>query len=430
MKHFLVLLLSTLFVFNSYAQQARIDFETNKCLSGSNYLAYPGPEQETLTNAPKGYKPFYISHYGRHGSRYLINPKDYLTPYFVLSKADSLGKLSDLGKDVLRRVTLLNNESSNRYGELTELGGQQHKQIAKRMYERFPEVFADSASIQANSTIVIRCILSMSNALQQYVSLNPCLKIKHDASEHDMYYMNFRDDNLKKQQMPDDVKKIYEDYVAKNANYERVIKSLFNDEAYIKQNVDAKDLNYRLFQLASNLQSTEMRKQITLYDIFTTDELYANWKAKNAWWYINYGPSPLNGGKQPYSQRNLLKKIISQADSCIALEKPGATLRYGHETMVMPLTCLLGLNGFDKQIQNFDDLESNGWLNYKIFPMGANIQFIFYRRNPDDKDVIFKILLNENEARLPLETDKYPYYNWEKFKKHYLEKIEDYEENN
>ena len=180
-----------------------------------------------------------------------------------------------------------------------------------------------------------------------------------------MYYMNFRDDNLKKQQMPDDVKKIYEGYVAKNANYERVIKSLFNDEAYIKQNVDAKDLNYRLFQLASNLQSTEMRKQITLYDIFTTDELYANWKAKNAWWYINYGPSPLNGGKQPYSQRNLLKKMISQADSCIALEKPGATLRYGHETMVMPLTCLLGLNGFDKQIQNLEDLESNGWLNYK-----------------------------------------------------------------
>ena len=26
-----------------------------------------------LTKAPKGYKPFYISHYGRHGSRYYWN---------------------------------------------------------------------------------------------------------------------------------------------------------------------------------------------------------------------------------------------------------------------------------------------------------------------------------------------------------------------
>ena len=27
----------------------------------------------TLTKTPKGYKPFYISHYGRHGSRYYWN---------------------------------------------------------------------------------------------------------------------------------------------------------------------------------------------------------------------------------------------------------------------------------------------------------------------------------------------------------------------
>ena len=426
MKKSILLLLLVLFTLNVGAQKARQEFVTNKCLSGSNYLAYPGPQSE-LTPAPKGYTPFYISHYGRHGSRYLINPKDYLTPFTVLSKADSLGKLSDFGKDVLRRVVMLKNESENRYGELTQLGGEQHQQIAKRMYERFPEVFADSANIQANSTIVIRCILSMENAMQQYLKLNPCLKIRHDASEHDMYYMNFRDTVLTKHKMPENVKKAYDEYVERNANYERVIKSLFNDDDYIKENVDAKDLNYRLFQLASNLQSTELRKQISLYDLFTVDELYANWKAKNAWWYINYGPCPLNGAKQPYTQRNLLRKIISQADSCIALEKPGATLRYGHETMVMPLTCLLGLNGFDKQIENLDDLEKEGWINYKIFPMGANIQFIFYRKNPSDKNVIFKVLLNENEARLPIKTDKYPYYDWNKFKEYYLNKIDKYE---
>ena len=34
------------------------------------YYAYPAPEStDHYTKAPKGYTPFYISHFGRHGSR-------------------------------------------------------------------------------------------------------------------------------------------------------------------------------------------------------------------------------------------------------------------------------------------------------------------------------------------------------------------------
>ena len=38
---------------------------------------------EKLTKAPSGYKPFYISHYGRHGSRYYWNA-------FLYREMDSL----------------------------------------------------------------------------------------------------------------------------------------------------------------------------------------------------------------------------------------------------------------------------------------------------------------------------------------------------
>ena len=62
------------------AQSARDDFKNDTHLSASNYLAYPGPTQGKLTPAPDGKKPFYISHYGRHGSRYLINPSEYKRP--------------------------------------------------------------------------------------------------------------------------------------------------------------------------------------------------------------------------------------------------------------------------------------------------------------------------------------------------------------
>ena len=69
------------------AQTAREEIAQNPCFSASNYLAYPGPTKE-LTKAPKGYKPFYISHYGRHGSRYLIGTDDYNNPVDILTEAD------------------------------------------------------------------------------------------------------------------------------------------------------------------------------------------------------------------------------------------------------------------------------------------------------------------------------------------------------
>ena len=408
------------------AQDVRKEILSNYCLSASNYLAYPGPSQNKLTPAPKGYKPFYISHYGRHGSRYLIGDNEYDKPLQILSEADKNGKLTPLGKDVLERVRLLWKESYKRLGELTELGAQQHKDIAKRMFERFPEVFSGKVHIDAKSTVVIRCILSMENELQQFLLLNPKLDISHDASYHDMYYMNLDDRKLSSEKMPDGVKEQYNAYRKAHVDYSRLINSLFNDSEYVKRNVSKEDFGYRLFKLASNLQSSELRKSINLYDIFTPEELYVNWQMENVRWYIEYGACPLNGGKQPFSQRNLLRRIIEQADSCMALPNPGVTLRFGHETMVLPLTCLLGINGYDKQIEKFDDVEKEGWINYRIFPMGANIQFIFYRRNASDKDIIVKVLLNENEASLPVKTNCAPYYKWTEVRNFYLSKLDSY----
>ena len=43
--------------------------------AGGVYYAYPTRETHP-TPPPKGYKPFHISHYGRHGSRYLISDAD------------------------------------------------------------------------------------------------------------------------------------------------------------------------------------------------------------------------------------------------------------------------------------------------------------------------------------------------------------------
>lgn len=409
-----------------YETLIRQEIKDNPCFSASNYLAYPTPTAP-LTAAPKGYKPFYISHYGRHGSRYLIGTEDYDNTVSMLSDAEKAGKLTDLGKDVLRRVKMIREESRKREGELTQLGAEQHQQIAARMYERFPEVFKGDVCIDAKSTIVIRCILSMENELHQLLIKNPKLRITHDASEHDMYFMNLQDKALYDKKRNQYSRVLNQEFTQRHVNYNRLLGSLFNDAHYFKYVIDGNRLGHLLFKLASNLQSTELRKQITLYDIFTNDELYELWKQSNANWYLGYGNSKYNGGTQPFSQRNLLRNIIQQADSCIQLERPGATLRFGHETMVMPLTCLLGLNNFDQQVDDLEQLVGRGWVNYKVFPMGANIQFIFYRKQLGG-DVIFKVLLNENEATLPLPSDMAPYYRWNDFREYYLKKLSTYKE--
>ncbi len=427
MKKLLILCVIWCCVLGMSAQTARDDFKRDTHLSASNYLAYPGPTQGQLTPAPEGKHPFYISHYGRHGSRYLINPTEYSRPLEILKAAADAGKLTPLGMDVLRRVKMICDESEGRLGELTPLGGLQHRQIARRMFERFPEVFEGAANIDAKSTVVIRCILSMENELQELLLMNPLLNIRHDASYHDMWYMNFKDKELTSRRQNFETEKAYYAFVDKHRNYERAMEALFADHAYMKQNIDTWQLNNYLFKLASNLQSSELHKKITLYDIFTDDEIYSNWLINNARWYIEYGACPLNGGTQPFTQRNLLRTIIEEADSCIALEKPGATLRFGHETMVLPLTCLMELNDFGLQESNLEKLEGKGWLNYKIFPMGANIQLIFYRHDYSDKDVLVKVLLNENEARLPIKSNIEPYYKWSEVRNYYLSKINAYE---
>jgi hypothetical protein len=428
MKKIVLLFSALCFVISIQAQQSKKEIKQNVNRSASCYYAYPGPTQTAYTAAPAGYKPFYISHYGRHGSRYLIGKTAYTRVYDTLKKADEQGKLTDKGKDVLAKVQIMIREASGRDGELTLLGAQQHQGITTRMYQNFPEVFAGKTNIDAKSTIVIRCILSMENGLQGLLKKNPELQIRHDASYATMYYMNHNDKKLNAKKWEGAAGEAYQAFCKKHDEHEHTMKLLFNDDEYWQKEIDATQLSDQLFELASDIQSTEMRQTMSLYDLFNEDEIYNHWLCNNANWYVGYGPCTLNGGTQPFTQRFLLKRIIEEADSCIALEHPGATLRYGHDTMVYPLTCLLGLNGKDKPVKDLEDLDDADFCDYNIVPMAANIQFIFYRKAFGDSDILVKVLDNENEATLPIKSDVAPYYHWKDFKEYYLNKLAGYKE--
>lgn len=417
----------SLFLTSLYAQPACDEIHENVLLAASNYMAYPGPTQRKLTPAPRGYKPFYISHYGRHGSRFHSKPSIYNDPYQTLFNANRQGKLTDVGKDVLHRLDVIRHDAENRWGELTPLGAQQQQDIARRMYERFPEVFRDSADIDARSTGMSRCVLSMEYALMEFTRLNPELKIHQDATHRDMVYLNLQDKEIFNLRKLEKATQPYDDFKHRHGEFGHLMQTLFNDSVYVRRNVSSCDLTEQLMLVAAILQDVELGKTMTLFDIFTKEEIYRIWKIGNVWWYIGWGNSVATDGKIPYLQSNLLRKIIQQADSCIQQPKTNVHLRFGHETVLLPLVCLLDLNGFGLVTEDLEQLEDKGWVNYRVFPMGSNLQFIFYRKNPVDRDPLFKVLLNENEASLPLPTDQAPYYRWSDFRKYYLDKLDVYE---
>ena len=71
-KRIFTLLALLLWASTTLAQTSREEVMADIDRAGGVYYGYPTPSSAVYTPAPKGYEPFYISHYGRHGSRYMI----------------------------------------------------------------------------------------------------------------------------------------------------------------------------------------------------------------------------------------------------------------------------------------------------------------------------------------------------------------------
>lgn len=395
----------------------------------SNYYAYPYPANPLpeLTPSPAGYVPFHMEHYGRHGSRWHIGKNAYNKPVELLLPAERNGKLTPRGQQLLDQLRKIRNDAQGRDGELTQVGADQHRGIAKRMLVNFPEIFADSARIDARSSVVIRCILSMDNELQELKAANPSLRITSDASAKDMIYIAEEAlegiDTAYFKAYNNYTKDVLKDFHKNHPDSYDFLKVIVNDEQFAKDSLNASSLLHYLFNIAANAQSHY--DMPAPYDIFTEEEITNRWLYNNARWFLSDGNTRYNGNLQPFTQQNLLRNIIESADTAINNGGNGANMRFGHEVIVLPFTALLELDDFGKEINDLEEVVGQ-WQNHSIFPMGCNIQMIFYRpenekATPDN--VLVKILLNEKECRLPVSTDSAPYYSWATLRQYYLDKL-------
>ncbi len=389
------------------AQTAKEEIYADILKSASNHMAYQAPTKP-LTKAPKGYEPFYMSHYGRHGSRWLLGDGDYMNIIKKLRRAKDQGVLSAVGQDALEKLERFYPCTKGRLGDLSDIGEQQHHGIGKRMTEHFPEIFSGkNAQVDARSTVVIRCILSMTAECEEITAFNPQLAMHNDVSDAFQWYLN--------------------------ADWSRRLRDASRDRDRIVSHYNKNDEDFRprsfmrsVFYVVTNMQSHGCGED--MWNLFTKEECYDLWKAWNIDWYLGYGPAPQTGSIMQYSQANLLRNMIETTDTVLTSKtyKNGATLRFGHEVCVMPLACLMELDSCGRAVEDLDHLEDQ-WVNFRIYPMGCNIQWVFYRPKKGSGDILVKALLNEKEATLPIQTDQFPYYKWEDLRAYYLKKLDDFE---
>ncbi|MBD5356314.1 MAG: histidine-type phosphatase [Bacteroides sp.] len=393
-----------------------------------NLLAYPYMNEEppVQTPAPAGYKPFHLEHYGRHGSRWLIGENDYLTPVRQLEKAERAGKLTPLGVKTLAALRDMAEGSVGRCSELTDLGALQHQRIGRRMATNYPEIFNAAADIDAKSTVVIRCILSMANGLEGIQQVSPGVRAKKDASYADMWFMNY--DDKPAWMVKDSAEKaVVEPWKAKRHGSRDFLARLVTDPQFARDSVEPGIMPY-LYWVLGSMQG-HVGKPWLLEDVFSETDLIENWEGGNAFWFMHSGDTPMSLHRMPYTQRKLLGRMIEQTDSAVLSKRPSARLRYGHDGILVNLVTLMELGDYGKEVTDLDQLEEIGWRDYDIIPMAGNLQLVFYRpegsTNPDD--VLVKALLNEREIALPGTPVSGPYYSWKELRKYYSDKLEGFE---
>ena len=409
------------------AQSVADDIKASPERSAGIIYSQPLAAHRTDTPAPNGKKPFYISHYGCSAAYYLEDHRDYEAPLATLSKADSLHQLTALGRDVLRRLRLIYEDAIHRSGELTDKGALQMRHLAQGMVTRFPDAFVNGTIVDARSIVRNHHIMSMQEAMTQVARHPAAMDLRIKSSHSNDAWMDVRDKELEADRFNAETEACYQAFWQANTDDRRLMESLFVSADYVAAHVNTAELSDQLFVVAGTIQNTTLSVQMTLYDIFTPQELYRHWRIHNARNYISYGNFLLNGGFQAYAQRVPLRNLLHQGDSIRKLDKPIVHLRYSSRGMVTSLICLMELNGYGLQTANLDKLDSLGWADYRIAPFGSTLLVVYYRNGKNDDDVLVKVILNDQEAQLPIPTDCAPYYHWQDVKRYYLRKLYAYE---
>ena len=418
MRRLNMLLLSGLMVLTTWAQGADVmsQLKANPRKAYGNDLPYLFTNAVD-TKAPSGYKPFYISHYGRHGSRYNWSSKLYKDLDTLLTTAHEKQLLTPEAETFYQKFEAVKDELMTGVGELTQLGWEQHQGIARRMYNQFTDVFKKGGNVLAVSSLSGRCVLSMAAFCQELVQCNPKIEIREQSSRFtlDAVVPNDRQ-NPHKRDFPK-AKPRYEknrsQFKSENTLVDKVLARTFTSTEGLPG--DNHKNAYVLIDFYKTLPSINYEGMMG--NLVTDEEIAEQWEASNLGSY-----SWVFSDK--YVVIPILQDILEKADAVFAGSSDHlADLRFGHDSFIGPLTVLMGINGADLDPEDPYEVK-NCYQNWETCK-ACNIQLVFYRGKQGRNDILVKCLLNGEEAKLPVPTTQAPYYKWTDFRDFYTKRCQE-----
>lgn len=396
-----------------YGQESNVQFQNpefarllkeNIARAGNNTHCYEwNPIHDT--KAPKGYKPFYISHYGRHGARSNWGEAQYNALIDILKAAKEDGLLTASGDSLLNEVILVNATHNGMNGRLTRMGCEEHSKIAGRMYARYKKVFKrKGTSVRAISSIVPRCIVSMTAFTGNLKALDPKMDISWDCGETYQKYIS----NDPTEEIWKEVRRIRDSI---DATYRpdtvQVMNLLFNDPVAAKKHVkNVERFERYIFEAGVVTDAFEMKPILRFLPF---DAIYKWFELSNVYLYLGQCNSKELGYLRMPLSEPLVNDIVTKADEAIANGKLAADLRFGHDYPALALVSYLGLEGVGDRM-TAEEARSNWFAPFNV-PFAVNLQMVFYRNRKGD--VLVKFLFNEKETLLRgLDPVEGPYYRW------------------
>ncbi len=362
------------------------------------------------TPSPKGYRPVYISHYGRHGSRTDWGLSNYTYVVNILEKADSAGILTPEGDSLLQEARTVAEVHHGANGHLTRLGEKEHRMIAERMYRNYPEVFRKGNKVvRVESSTVHRCLVSMASFTGELARLQPDLQIEMDSDDVIMGYISngASDEHLRiSEGMLKPLKEVPTDTV-------RVLTKLFRDPVAGRCIVgDVNRLQDKIWCVARVARSSGISSDV--YRHLPYDVIYKWWDYSNRELYIRHGNSVEFGKERMKRAEPLVNDIVTKADEALSTGRYAADLKFGHDYPLMALAGFLHLSEVGDTM-SFDEIPVK-WSDPMNIPFASNLQMIFYR-NRKSPEVLVKFVYNDVERTIPqLSPISGVYYRWDDVK--------------
>lgn len=389
---YFLLSLSILTVFSSKAvDPTTTDYTFIECQGSA--IPYPHRTVQELAY-PDSLTPVYINHVGRHGARFLSSSKYTTSLLRTLHKADSLRTITPMGRELIDICELVVARTAGRWGALDSLGMAEQRAIASRAHMAFPMLF-DNTKINAISSYVPRCVMSMDEFTHQLTRLNNKVEIYMSSGRQNSPLVRpwDSDDDYKTFMKEEEWHKVYEDYL--NAKVPVSVAERALGKNYPFDADEARDVSMGIYKVLAGCSA--MSIELDLQKYFSRDEINALWSVENLHHYLTHSASTLSDAAPNLAVKLLTELIETMEEAVEGKNKYSVMLRFGHAETLMPLFALMHLPGCYYMTNYFDTVGLH-WRDFYVIPMAANLQMILFKS--DSGNYYVRTDLNENPVPL------------------------------